>query len=82
MPELIETVSQQYSAIRLFEAQANRVQGDFRLSADNLGAVVRICELLEGMPLGIVLAASWVAMLTPAEIAAEIVRDLKFLEKE
>ncbi len=34
------------------------------------------------MPLGIVLAASWVKMLCPKEVAAEITRDLSFLEKE
>ena len=31
----------------------------------------RICRLVEGMPLGILLAAAWVEMLTPDEIAHE-----------
>ena len=32
------------------------------------------------MPLGILLAASWVEVLAPAEIAAEVARSLDFLE--
>ena len=78
----VEKALDRYSAIKLFEAQASRVQGEFELSDDNLEDVIQVCALLDGMPLGIVLAASWLAMLHPAEIAAEIVRDLEFLEKD
>jgi predicted ATPase/DNA-binding SARP family transcriptional activator len=70
---------QQYSAIKLFESEASRVRGGFRLREDNLEDVIEVCSLLEGMPLGIVLAANWVTMLTPAEIAKEIARDFEFL---
>ncbi len=75
----VKIATQQYSAIKLFESEASRVQGDFRLNEDNLGDVIEVCSLLEGMPLGIVLATNWVTMLTPAEIAAEIARDFEFL---
>ena len=81
-PVSLEIASQQYSAIKLFEAEASRVQGDFKLSEENLSDVVEICGLLEGIPLGIVLAASWVELLTPKEIGKEIVRNLAFLETE
>ena len=81
-PARLERASYQFSAVKLFEAQASRVRGDFHLSDNNLADVIQICALLEGMPLGIVLAASWVAMLTPEEIAAEIGRGFDFLEKE
>jgi tetratricopeptide (TPR) repeat protein len=40
---------------------------------------VRICRLVGGMPLAIELAASWVRMLEPAEIADEMERSLDFL---
>ncbi|MBN1812364.1 MAG: tetratricopeptide repeat protein [Anaerolineae bacterium] len=69
-----------YSAIRLFLDGARRAQPDFELSAENVADVVRICRLVEGMPLGILLAATWVSMLTPARIAAEISRTFDFLE--
>ena len=43
-------------------------------------AITRICTLVEGMPLGIQLAAAWVRMLSPQEIAEELERSLSFLE--
>lgn len=42
--------------------------------------MVRICQLTEGMPLGIELAAAWVRMLSPQQIAREIERNLDFLK--
>ena len=81
-PKTAEAVSRQHSAIRLFESGAKRRQPAFVLSDENIPDVVRICALLEGMPLGIVLASSWVELLTPGDIAAEIDRDLAFLETE
>ena len=58
---------------------ARRVQYNFRLTAANALDVARICRLVGGMPLAIQLAASWAALLSPAEIAAEIAADLHFL---
>jgi DNA-binding SARP family transcriptional activator/predicted ATPase len=72
----------QYSAVKLFLVSARRTWPDFELTADNVAGVVRICRLVEGMPLGILLAAAWVGMLTPAEIADEIGRSLDFLETD
>jgi predicted ATPase/class 3 adenylate cyclase len=72
----------QYCAVKLFLTSARRAQPGFELTADNLTDVVRICRLVQGMPLGILLAAAWVGMLTPAEIAAEISQSLDFLETD
>jgi predicted ATPase/DNA-binding SARP family transcriptional activator len=69
----------QYSAVKLFVQSARRAQPNFELTADNVQAVAQICGLVEGMPLGIVLAAAWVELLTPAEIATEIGQGLDFL---
>ena len=41
--------------------------------------MARICRLVEGMPLGIELAAAWVRVLPLGEIADEIERTLDFL---
>ena len=71
-----------YSAVRLFVASARRVQQGFELTTDNSAAVVHICHLVDGMPLGIVLAAAWVQMLSPAEIAAQIEQSIDFLEAD
>ena len=67
------------SALTLFQQVARRVQYSFQLTAANALHVARICRLVGGMPLAIQLAASWVALLSPAEIAAEIAADLRFL---
>lgn len=68
-----------YSAVALFLQTARRSQADFELSAAEQPYVVRICELVEGLPLGIELAAAWVRLLSCREIAEEIERSLDFL---
>ena len=42
--------------------------------------MIRIAQLLEGMPLGLELAATWVNTLSCQEIAMEISRGLDILE--
>jgi predicted ATPase/DNA-binding SARP family transcriptional activator len=71
-----------YSALKLFVAGAQRVRPDFALSEDNLADVIRVCRLVEGMPLAILLAAAWIGTLSPAEIADEVGRSLDFLETD
>ena len=72
----------QYSALNLFSGSARRAEPDFELADDNLMDVVRICHLVSGMPLGILMAAAWVKMLSPGEVADEISRSLDFLEAD
>jgi len=69
----------EYSAAALFIQSARRAQAGFELKAEEQAAVVHICQMLEGMPLGIELAATWVSVLTCQEIAQEIERGLDFL---
>lgn len=68
-----------YGAVQLFVQSGRRVRPDFALDETNTGAVLRICRLVEGMPLGLELAAAWLQMLSPHEIAHEIERSLDFL---
>ena len=70
-----------YSAVRLFMDNARRIQQDFAPSPDELQTIVRICQLLDGIPLGIELAAAWVRMLSCREIEAGIAKDLDFLQQ-
>ena len=72
----------QYDAVRLFTAAARRRQPAFELTDDNLTDAVRICHLVGGMPLGILMAAAWVGILTPSEIGDEILQGLDFLEAD
>ena len=71
-----------YSAVKLFVNRAKNAQSDFELTADNFAAVTTICRMAHGMPLGIVLAASWLAMLTPQEIVDELQSGIDILEDD
>ena len=61
---------------------ARRARADFELTPENLADAVRICNLVQGMPLAIVLAGAWFELLSLNEIADEIERSLDFLEAD
>lgn len=67
-----------YSSVQLFQQTAQRVDHRFA-AADNLRETARICSLLEGLPLGIELAATLVATRSCQEIASEIENNLDLL---
>lgn len=69
-----------YDSILLFLTIAERVHPEFTLTRADKPYVLRICQLVQGSPLGIELAASWVRSLSCREIAEEIERNLDFLE--
>jgi predicted ATPase/DNA-binding SARP family transcriptional activator len=75
-----EIIIPAYSALRLFEQCAKRIQPMFQVSKDNYADIAQICQHVQGMPLAIELAASWLEVLSPAEINREIARSLDFLE--
>lgn len=56
-------------AVRLFIDRARRVRRPFTLDAETGPGVVRLCRMLDGLPLAIELAAARVNVLTPEEIA-------------
>ncbi|CAN5372788.1 hypothetical protein BH10CHL1_BH10CHL1_39890 [soil metagenome] len=67
------------SAVRLFVQGAQQAQANFQLDPTNLAAVLRICQLVQGMPLGLELAAANVGVLPLHVIADEIERSANFL---
>jgi predicted ATPase/DNA-binding CsgD family transcriptional regulator len=69
-----------YSGVQLFIDTARRLQPELQLTGDALGHVAEICRQVEGMPLALVLAATWIDSLSLAEIAEEIARSFDFLE--
>ncbi len=75
----LDGAARDYDAIRLFLHNARRSDPDFEGKRENWACIVRICQLLEGLPLGIELAATWVRMLDCAEIVEEIEHNLDFL---
>lgn len=68
-----------YDAIRLFDQSAHRAGAAITLAGKELVAAVQVCRLVDGMPLGIELAAAWTPLLSCQEIATEIQNSLDFL---
>lgn len=68
-----------FSAAAFFVGCAARIRADFSLTPAEYPALVRICRLLDGVPLALELAASWIHLLTCPEIAQEIQTNLDFL---
>jgi predicted ATPase/DNA-binding CsgD family transcriptional regulator len=59
-------------ALRLFADRAAAAKPGFELGPGNLSAVASICRTVDGLPLGIELAAAWVRVLTVDQIAARL----------
>lgn len=70
-----------YGAVQLFMARAQQADAQFEQQDDPVqsAAIARICALLQGVPLGIEMAAAWVHMLSCTQIADEIAHNLDFL---
>ncbi|MEM7132919.1 MAG: tetratricopeptide repeat protein [Chloroflexota bacterium] len=87
MPPSDDTVSldstdlpiETYSAIQLFLDRARRVRSDFRIIDEDIPSLMRICQLVNGLPLGLELAAPWVNQLTLRDVATKMANDLDFL---
>lgn len=69
-----------YGAVQLFIQNARKAAGTLRLTEADRRAIIRICHLVGGLPLGLELAATWAKMLSCEEIAREIERSLDFLK--
>jgi predicted ATPase/DNA-binding CsgD family transcriptional regulator len=78
MPESGDSV-EDAPAGQLFLHIARRTTPDFQLLEGDAASLLRIWRLVEGMPLGLELAASWAGVLPLSEIAAEIEQGLQVL---
>jgi predicted ATPase/DNA-binding SARP family transcriptional activator len=67
-------------AVCLFVQSAQRAHREFEFRSQVASHIQRVCQLVEGMPLAIELAASWVRVMSCGDIVAEIERGLDFLE--
>jgi predicted ATPase/DNA-binding SARP family transcriptional activator len=70
--------AEKYSSVKLFVQNAKKTSPNF-VPTDNLEAITRICQLVDGIPLGILLASSWVRVFSCSEIATEIKKNYDFL---
>jgi len=78
-PETHSTVGE-YDALELFEQSAKRARPDIHFTEKERAAAIRICNLVEGLPLAIELAAAWITLLSCEEIAREIEKTFDFLK--
>jgi predicted ATPase/Tfp pilus assembly protein PilF len=65
--------------VRLFVARARAVDPTFELSDENIDAVRRVCERLDGLPLAIELAAARTRLLTPETMSRRFDEGLDLL---
>lgn len=77
--EEISTAFTEYSAVELFTQRARQIAAGFAPFPSEMADIVRICQLVEGMPLALELAAPWIRTLSCQEIAVEIEHSLDFL---
>jgi predicted ATPase len=63
-------------SVRLFIERARRIRPGFTLSDEDAAAVAEICQRLDGLPLGIELAASRIGLLPPRALAARLSQQL------
>jgi predicted ATPase/DNA-binding SARP family transcriptional activator len=73
---------EKFSAIALFVQRARRACPSLVLNDNDEDAIVRICNLVGGMPLALEIAAAWAKVLSPADIATEIEKSLDFLQTQ
>lgn len=72
-------VAETCAPMQLFIRRATSVRSGFILAEAERPAVARIITLVEGLPLGIELAAAWAATLGPVAVARSIEENLDFL---
>jgi predicted ATPase len=80
VPAGVVTDPQDFDAVQLFLQAAQQARAEFTVDDASLQAVTRICQLVEGMPLALELAASWLRLLRVEEVAAKLEAGMDFLE--
>jgi len=69
----------QNTSVELFLQRARRAHVGYNFTVGDYPSILHICQLVDGMPLGIELAAAWVRTLSCDEIAQQIELGLDFL---
>jgi len=67
------------SASALFIQRAKQAKMNFTPAPEDAQAITRICQLVDGLPLGLELAATWARSISLKEIAREMERSMDFL---
>jgi predicted ATPase/DNA-binding SARP family transcriptional activator len=71
-----------FHAVELFNHAARRTLNNFQIDEKNYRDISAITQIVEGIPLALEMAASWINLLSPEEILAEIQTDSNFLKSK
>lgn len=71
-----------YTSVELFMERAHRVLPGYALPPEDAPHLAELCRLVAGMPLALELAASWIDIMSPPQILAEIQQNIDFLAVE
>jgi predicted ATPase/DNA-binding CsgD family transcriptional regulator/Tfp pilus assembly protein PilF len=69
-----------YASMGLFVARAQAVKPEFKLTPENAREIAQICIRLDGLPLALELAATWVKVLTVKQISARLTEATRLLK--
>lgn len=60
----------EFAGVQLFVDRAQAIRPDFQIGERNGSDIVELCLLLDGLPLALELAATWIGMMTPRQMLA------------
>ncbi len=69
-----------FGSIQLFYLVGKRNRPDFEPTGSDWEEIIKSCRMVDGLPLGIELAASWLRSFTVKQIGYELSRSLDFLK--
>jgi DNA-binding SARP family transcriptional activator/predicted ATPase len=72
--------AEQFDAVQLLVSFISQRKPGFRLDNNSRTAVLRICQIMQGFPLGLLLTAAWAGFYSLEDIASQIESNLDFLE--
>ena len=78
-PTDVGAASEGFEAVTLFLRSARRAHPHFVVGDADQAGILRLCGLLEGLPLGLELAAAWMRLLRPDEVADALAVNLDAL---
>ncbi|MCB9155778.1 MAG: AAA family ATPase [Caldilineaceae bacterium] len=80
--QLADAAWQESEALTMFVQRARCIDPNFVINTDNINAIVRICQHVDGLPLGIELATSMLPLLSCHELAVELNESLDMLQAD
>ena len=69
----------EYDAVRLFVQSAKQFRPNFTLETADVPHLIRLCQILSGVPLALQLAAAWLRVMSLRDIFIEIQQNLDLL---